>query len=127
MNTKRIRRTNTLAAGLGLIGLIATSFGCYKVQYRNPSASIGDKHEIKQNLFLWGGFGGSEVNLESLCPQGVAQLGSKHSGLDVVLYTLTGGLYSPVSVEVHCKGGSAFQLDRTDDGVTVHAAREPTP
>jgi hypothetical protein len=57
-------------------------------------------------VFLWGLVGGKEIDLQQMCPNGVAGIDSKSSGVDSILTYLTGGLYSPMSVDVHCAGGA---------------------
>jgi hypothetical protein len=87
---------------------LATS-GCatHKIHYKNPTvAQSGQTKTAKQSFFLWGLVGGSEVDLQALCPSGVAGIDSKSSGGDEILTWLTGGLYSPMTVEVHCAGGA---------------------
>ncbi len=107
--TKRIITKFTLAT---IVAFAASA--CYKVQYKNPNAQIGTSHSVKQKFFLWGALGGEQVDLNKLCPQGVAEIASEHSFIDIVLYSLTGGLYTPVSVEVHCASGVAFRVDQSD-------------
>lgn len=105
-----------------LLGLAASSIGAcasYNVKYKDPSAQRGTKHELKQAFFFYGIFGGSDIDLQSLCPTGVAEISSAHSVVDGLAYVLTAGLYTPVSVEVHCKGGTAYRLDKSEDKVNV--------
>ncbi|MDQ3369891.1 MAG: Bor family protein, partial [Myxococcota bacterium] len=63
-------------------------------------------HTAKQSFFLWGLIGGAEVDLVKLCPTGVAGIQSRSSGVDSILHYVTGGLYSPMSVDVQCAGGA---------------------
>lgn len=87
---------------------IATS-GCasHHIHYKNPTvATSGETKSAKQSFFLWGLVGGNEIDLQQMCPSGVAGIDSRSSGGDAILTALTGGLYSPMSVDVHCAGGA---------------------
>ena len=101
---------------------VAASFGActsYQMKYKDPSAQRGTKHEVKQTFFLYGLVGGSDVDLKSLCPAGVAEISSEHSVVDGLAFWLTAGLYAPTSVNVHCKSGQAYRIDKTEDSVEV--------
>lgn len=96
----------TLAAFAAAVALS----GCatHKINYTNPSAAPGGAtSQHKQSFFLWGLVGGSPVDLARVCPSGVAAITSRSSALDGILAALTGGLYSPLSVDVTCAGGTA--------------------
>jgi hypothetical protein len=105
------------------IGLAAGALsGCtaYQMKYKNPGAQPGEKHTVKQSFFLWGLFGGDEVDIARLCPQGVAEISSSESFGDQLFFAFTGGLYSPRSVELHCQSGTAYRIDKgEDDAVSV--------
>lgn len=93
-----------------VLALATTSAACttHHIHYKNPSVSaVGETKSAKQSFFLWGLVGGSEVDLASTCPNGVAAIDSKASPVDYILSAVTGGLYSPMSVEVKCGGASA--------------------
>jgi len=90
-----------------VIAFAASGCATHKINYKNPTvASTGTTHTEKQAFFLWGLVGGNEIDLQRLCPTGVAGIESKSSGGDAVLTWVTGGLYSPMSVEVHCAAGT---------------------
>jgi hypothetical protein len=108
-------QTKLLLASIAALSM--TACGAYKIKYKNPTANPGATHSVKQNFFLWGHFGGEEVNFEQLCPGGVARVQSESSFVDGLLYGLTGGLYAPRSVEVQCNGGTAYNV--TSDGKRV--------
>jgi hypothetical protein len=91
-----------LAAALTVATTACTT---HQIQYKNPSiAATGETHSAKQSFFLWGLAGGSEIDLSHVCPNGVASIDSKTSAIDNILTAVTGGLYSPMSVEVKCGG-----------------------
>jgi len=98
-------KTSVLIMGLGL-ALASSGCATHKIQYRNPGATAnGTVHSSKQSFFLWGLAGGSEVDLARVCPDGVASIESKTSPVDSILHWMTGGLYSPMTVDMRCAGG----------------------
>lgn len=113
---------NKAKQALLVLGLSAASLSAcstYQMKYKNPTAQHGVKHTVKQNFFLWGHVGGSSIDLKQLCPTGVAEIASESSFVDGLLFGLTIGLYSPLSVEVHCESGTAYRVDDTNDGTHV--------
>ena len=89
------------------IALAAPGCATHQIHYKNPTApQSGETKSAKQSFFLWGLVGGKEIDLQQMCPNGVAGIDSKSSGVDSILTYLTGGLYSPMSVDVHCAGGA---------------------
>ena len=110
-----ITKLTTFALAAVLLGSAACA--SYKVNYRNRGAApSGQVHSAKQSFFLWGLVGGDEVDLDQLCPTGVSRIASRKGAGDSILFWLTGGLYAPMSVEVECAGGTAYRIDRSDDG-----------
>jgi len=108
------------------VALLLGACSTYKIGYRDATAgSGGSAHEVKQNFFLWGLAGGQEVELDRLCGGGVASIESQRSVVDGVLTVLTGGLYTPMTVQVRCADGSSFRLEQRTDGDTaaVRASR----
>jgi hypothetical protein len=93
--------TKTLLASLAL-ALAATGCATHKINYKNPNVAAGPTHTAKQSFFLWGLAGGNDIDLDKMCPAGVAGIESKSSGGDSILHWLTAGLYSPMSVAVTC-------------------------
>ena len=94
------------------VALATSACATHKIHYKNPTVATkgetkGESKSVKQSFFLWGLVGGSEIDLAQLCPSGVAGIDSKSSGGDEILTWLTGGLYSPMSVDVHCAAGGA--------------------
>lgn len=100
--------------GLALGAALALSAcATHRINYSNPAAAPGGAaKEYKQSFFLWGLAGGNEVNLGSECPDGVAKITSMSSAGDSILHWLTGGLYSPMSVQVQCAGAGAVGAAR---------------
>ncbi len=105
MKTSKKKQIAAVALGLAVA---ATGCATHKINYKNPSAHAGGASQsAKQSFFLWGLVGGSEVNLDQMCPAGVAQIQSKTGVGDQILTVLTGGIYSPMSVDVQCAVGGA--------------------
>jgi len=108
------------------VGLMIALSACatHRINYSNPQATAGGAtHDTSQAFYLWGLVGGDEVDLVRLCPAGVAKISSKTSALDGLLTLLTGGLYSPMSVEVQCAGGGVARLERVDGKVIASGDR----
>jgi hypothetical protein len=104
--------TKTLLATLGL-ALALSACATHKINYTNPqTAPGGATHDATQSFFLWGLVGGDEIDLPRLCPTGVSRIQSKSGAMDGLLTVITGGLYSPMSVEVQCAGGGSATLHR---------------
>lgn len=92
---------------LGL-ALVATGCATHTINYKNPTAQAGGATQsVKQSFFLWGLVGGSEVDLDKVCPTGVKQIQSKTGVGDQLFTIITGGIYSPMSVDVECAAGGA--------------------
>ena len=94
-----------------IVTAIALS-GCatHKINYTNPQTTPGAVSKHKQSFYLWGLVGGKEVDLAKACPAGVHAINSQSTPVDGILTGLTGGLYSPLTVQVTCAagGGSAM-------------------
>lgn len=92
------------------LALIVAATGCatHTIQYKNPSVPAnGPAQSAKQSFFLWGLVGGGNVDLQQMCPAGVSQIQSQKGVGDQILTAVTGGLYSPMTVDVRCAGGVA--------------------
>jgi hypothetical protein len=97
-----------MAAVVFGVALAATGCATHTINYKNPTAPMGGAtQEAKQSFFLWGLVGGSEVDLNRMCPAGVSQIQSKTSVGDQIFTILTGGIYSPMSVSVSCATGGS--------------------
>ena len=97
------RKTLVIGAALA----VALSGCSHHIKYSTSKPGGGPVKKETQAFFLWGLVGGSELPLDTMCPQGVAHIDSKKGFADAILTSLTGGLYSPMSVEVTCAGGTA--------------------
>lgn len=96
-----------MKAMLAMVVATALSAGCYRVTYNNPNSQMnGQVHREKGHFFLYGLVGHKDIPVYAMCPQGVAQIRSKHSFVDMLLFGLTVGLYSPRTYVVRCGGAS---------------------
>lgn len=99
-------KLQTVLVTLGL-ALAATGCATHTINYKNPSAPMGGTSTTaRQSFFLWGLVGGNDVDLNRMCPSGVAQIQSQSSFGDQLFTVLTGGIYSPMSVSVQCANAS---------------------
>ncbi len=90
------------------VAFAATGCATHTINYKNPTAqSGGPTQSVKQSFFLWGLVGGSEVDLDRVCPTGVSQIQSRTGVGDQIFTWITGGIYSPMSVDVSCAAGGA--------------------
>ena len=89
------------------LALATSACASHHIHYKNPQATqVAETKSAKQSFFLWGLVGGKEVDLQQMCPSGVAGIDSRTSGVDSIMAALTAGIYSPMSVEVHCAAGT---------------------
>jgi hypothetical protein len=89
-----------------VLSLALSACATHKINYTNPSVTAGGQtHSARQSFYLWGLVGGNQVDLAKLCPTGVASIESKTGVGDQIFTMLTGGLYSPMSVDVQCASG----------------------
>lgn len=87
------------AAFLGLAG-------CYKVEIINVSegGAVGQTVNTKAHTLIAGMVTLNLIDAAKLCNgKGVAKLQTQHSFIDMLVSSLTAGIYAPVSVEVTCK------------------------
>lgn len=89
------------------LALAVPACATHQIHYSNPAVTAsGAPHAERQSFYLWGLIGGEPVDLAKVCPGGVAAIDSKSAFSDQLFSILTGGLYSPMSVEVQCGGGA---------------------
>ncbi len=91
-----------------LAGVILLS-GCYTVRYTTNQEIGGSHHEEGASFFLWGLVGEKNVNLDTICPQGVARWYNQATFLDGFLSIITLGIYVPRTIVVECAGQKAYR------------------
>lgn len=87
--------------------LLATALmlfiACNKVSYVNPTIPRGGAvHSTTGHFFIFGLVGTKNIAAYEMCPNGVAHIKSRASFLDLVLGTITLGLYVPRSYNIEC-------------------------
>ncbi len=80
--------------------------GCYKATVNiGGGGSPGVEHRVKAHTLIAGLISLNEIDGQSVCgDKGVWSTSSRHNVIDMILASLTGSIYSPVTVVVTCKG-----------------------
>jgi hypothetical protein len=83
----------------------ACASGCFNVTYTNPRLPPNGVTVEGTNSFYVAALVGDErVPVYQMCPQGVSQIESGLSFVDLLLTVVTFTIYSPRSYAVHCGG-----------------------
>jgi hypothetical protein len=109
-----------------LVAMALSACSSHAIKYSTGKPAGGPVHQETEAFFLWGLAGGNDIDLEQLCPTGVASIESRKGAGDAIMTWLTGGLYSPMSVEVQCASGSAHLID-LESGEASAVARAGGP
>lgn len=88
--------------GLALVVLLSLAPSCYHVTYSNGVGHPYGSQSGTNHFFLWGLANTAEVEVNALCPEGLARLVVGQSFLDGFLRLLTFGIYTPRSWEAWC-------------------------
>ncbi len=86
----------------------AAAGGCYKNTYTTGQPIGGATHTVKANFFIYGLIGETTVNVDALCPNGVAWFQNRMDVPDALLSCITCSLYTPLTIEVRCASGQAW-------------------
>jgi hypothetical protein len=89
-----------------LLGLLVVSAGCYRATIETGRAPSGV--EVRQDWahsFIAGLVPPATVETAARCPNGVAQVQTQRSFLNMLAYAVTSGIYSPMTLRV--QGGAA--------------------
>ena len=105
--------------------------GCYTVRYYTDAQPGGSHHEEGADFFLWGLVGDKQVDLDTICPQGVSRWYNQATFLNGLLSVITLGIYAPRTIVVECAGGKAYRMtpevkDRlfAEAGVSIEGGRQ---
>lgn len=85
----------------------AAVFGsaCNKVTYKNPGVMpTGQVYNERGWFFIFGVAGEKVFPVYQMCPNGVSQIQSKNSFVDLLIGAITFGIISPRSYEIQCGG-----------------------
>ncbi len=99
-------------AALLLTLVCGVASGCYTVRYHTRRAAAASPVSSWNHLFFWGLAGSARVDIQAICPAGLARLETKRTFGNLFVGLLTLGLYSPTSVTVWCAadgGGGGFE------------------
>jgi len=115
----RLARVVALAAVLGLAS------SCLNHRFTTGAPPSGVTIYTHHPYFIAGLIGEAVVDVDRLCPDGVASIRNFASGIDLILTIVTVSIYSPRTTEVVCAGGPgsgptprgyAVQAVPTEDG-----------
>jgi len=95
--------------GSGLAAALLLS-GCYTISYNGNRSAGGSEQSEWDNYFLWGLVGETNVDLQQVCPKGVASWKSQQTFVQGLIGIVTIGIYVPRSVIVQCGSGTAMEL-----------------
>lgn len=102
---------------LGLVALLGS--GCMKNTYMTGQSYGGGTYTQKASFFIYGLIGEKTVDLNQVCPQGVAWFQNRRTIGDSLVSCITCSLYTPVTIEVRCAGGAAYlAVPDAGEGVT---------
>ncbi len=86
-----------------LLALLSASAGCYNVKYYSTAVpGPGETHRIWVHSFVGGIITIGEINLDAQCPNGVYKVKSNFTFVDLLLFGVTSGIYTPMNVVVTC-------------------------
>ena len=81
---------------------LATQAGCFATTFTTGRASSDQRTERTLPFWFWGLSGAHDVDLDAICPGGVARFQVVSMPLDTLLDTVTLGIYSPRTAVVEC-------------------------
>ena len=85
------------------LGLVLLTGACYHATIETGLQPNGTKIQEKWAMsFAWGLVPPETVETASKCPDGVARVETKLSFMNGLVNFLTGGIVSPMSIEVEC-------------------------
>lgn len=107
-----------------LFALIFVLSSCYNAKITTDKQPSGEVIENQwAHSFVYGLVPPSEVEASSKCENGVAKVETKISFLNGLVRSLTGGLYTPMTITVSCAEGSGMAAS-SDSGPKVSVARD---
>lgn len=107
-----------------LVAVAAFSLsGCYHATIETGLATSADSvHVPWAHSFVYGLVPPATVSAAAKCKNGVAKVETQHSFLNGLVYILTWGLYSPVTITVTCSNG---QRASVENGATINVGSNP--
>ena len=106
--------------------VMGSSAGCLKNTYTTGQPMGGAIHTIKASYSMMGVVGDATVDLDELCPGGVAWFQSRVEPVDLIITIVTLTISSPVTIEVRCASGQAWMAvpDVEQDMTWIYALDE---
>ena len=89
-------------ARLWVLGLLLLG-GCHRLAYQTRLPAGGKVHQQQHTYWFWGLVGKHEVDLDQLCPEGVAKVHSDDAAFGLWNF-FTLGIYVPRTLVVECTG-----------------------
>lgn len=109
---------------LPLLALIFVLSSCYHAQITTDKQPSGEVIENQwAHSFVYGLVPPSEVEASSKCDNGVARVETKISFLNGLVRSLTGGLYTPMTITVTCAEGSGMAASKGDQQQPMSVAK----
>jgi hypothetical protein len=106
------RHVSTIRAALGL-ALLASSSGCFKATFQDPSVARGAQHEQWRHRFLLGLVGNGDVDARTFCPDGrIAAVRTGGNLATSAATVLTLFVYTPRKVYVTCAADEPMRTAR---------------
>lgn len=99
-------------SGLSVLTLVVLASGCYRATVdtgRVPSGQTVEKHWA--HGWVYGLVPPSTVETAAKCPNGVAKVETQLSFANQLVGFLTGGIYTPMSIEVQCAAAGTSLSD----------------
>ena len=95
------------------IALLLAVGGCYEHTFTvGGGAPRGPLvYDHWQNYWLDGLIGHTKVDLDEICPSGRATIVAKQTFLNGLVAGLTGGIYTPTTLQIRCPDGRRADVD----------------
>ena len=85
-----------------LIIAALTLAGCHHVTYVTDKPVVGEPQTGSHDYFFWGMAGSAFIEINKICPNGLAKIHLYKGFVDALLSSLTFGIWSPRSFEIWC-------------------------
>ena len=89
--------------------LMAALSGCHKVTMKT-TAPVGKSHYENGMFFFWGLVGDASIDLQKVCPSGVARIQQRQDVSGVLIGVVTLGVVLPYTFEINCQSQSSAGL-----------------
>ncbi len=103
MREHRLRRMRRASRLLLAVALLALTPACHHVAYQTRLPGGGRVQKKQLDYWFWGLRGKHDVDLDELCPEGVASFRTEDSWFGLIDFA-TLGIYTPRTLIVECTG-----------------------